>query len=62
MARVTVTLHTNEKSALCKMAQDQRRDPRAQAALLIRNGLERSGYLSEPITELEETRRDVRQC
>ena len=47
MARVTVTLDSDEKVALLALAQDQRRDPRAQAALLIRQGLERSGLLCD---------------
>ena len=52
MTRVTVTLLDEEREALRTLAERERRDPRAQAALLIRLALEGAGLLrafdSEP--------------
>jgi hypothetical protein len=45
MARVMVTLRRDEREALRVLAQQERRDPRDQAALLIRGGLEQRGLL-----------------
>lgn len=45
MARVTITLEAKERDALCVLAERERRDPRAQAALIIRRELERAGLL-----------------
>jgi len=45
MTRLTVTLDESEREAIRKLAQDERRDTRAQAALLIRESLERLGLL-----------------
>lgn len=45
MRRMTVTLHQDEREALITLAQRERRDPRAQAAVLIRRELERIGLL-----------------
>jgi len=45
LARITVTLGPDETEALRALAEEERRDPRAQAALLIRRGLERVGLL-----------------
>jgi hypothetical protein len=45
MARVTVTLKISERDALVTLAEQERRDPRAQAALLIRQALVRRGLL-----------------
>ncbi len=45
MLRVTVNLTEDERTALLSMARDERRDPRAQAAIEIRRALERAGYL-----------------
>jgi len=47
-AKITVTLHENEKLALIELAQREERDPRAQAALIIRSELQRLGYLQSP--------------
>jgi len=46
MKRTTVMLHTEEHEALLLLAEQERRDPRSQAAVLIRRELERSGLLS----------------
>lgn len=45
MARIWVTLQEEERQALRAMAQRERRDVRAQAALMIRRELERQGLL-----------------
>jgi hypothetical protein len=47
MARVTVTLETDEMLALRRSADRDRRDPRAQAAYLIREGLKAHGALRD---------------
>lgn len=46
MARVTITLEQDERSALVALANQERRDPRQQAALILRRELERLGLLS----------------
>ncbi len=43
--RVTVNLTDDERQALTALARDERRDPRAQAAIELRRALERAGYL-----------------
>lgn len=54
-AKITVTLHPNEKNALIMLAKHEERDPRAQAALIIRKELERLGYLKvDPETQQDE--------
>lgn len=45
MLRVTINLTEDERAALSSMARDERRDPRAQAAIELRRALERAGYL-----------------
>lgn len=47
MARLTITLKTNEKKALFRLADREYRDPRHQAALIIRTELEKKGILNE---------------
>ena len=51
MARVTVTLKANERDALRTLAESEFRDPRAQAALIIRCELERVGLLPANCTD-----------
>jgi hypothetical protein len=46
MTRVILTLTISEKSALLTLAERELRDPRAQAALIIRRELERLGLLA----------------
>lgn len=43
MARLMITLEETERDALRLLAKEERRDPREQAALLIRHELERRG-------------------
>lgn len=45
MERFTIRLQTDEKDAIWRLAQEERRDPRDQAALIIRQELERRGLL-----------------
>lgn len=45
MAQITIPLKANEKAALLFLAEQENRDPRQQAGLLIRQGLERAGLL-----------------
>jgi len=45
MARVTITLRSNELEALVTLAQRERREPRAQAAVIIKRELEKCGLL-----------------
>lgn len=45
MARITVNLLSDEKSALWQLAEREHRDPRDQAALIIHAELERRGLL-----------------
>lgn len=45
MARMMIPLEVDEKQAIWQMAERERRDPRQQAALLIRQALEAAGLL-----------------
>lgn len=56
MARITVSLQQDERSALQALAQRERRDPRAQAALLLRETLIARGLLP---TETETPQTDL---
>jgi hypothetical protein len=48
MTRIDVPLESWERTALRRMARKERRAPEAQAAVLIRQGLERAGLLRNP--------------
>jgi len=43
--KLVISLDGAERSALTELAERERRDPRAQAALIIRRELERAGLL-----------------
>jgi len=45
LRRITVTLAADERDALRLLAQQERRDARLQAAVIIRRELERRGLL-----------------
>jgi hypothetical protein len=45
MARITISLDEYEKKALITLAAKEFREPRAQAALIVRHELERLGLL-----------------
>lgn len=47
MARVTLTLSEDEKQALIDLAIQERRFPRDQGALLLRQALASAGYLQQ---------------
>ncbi len=46
MTRITISLRDPEKIALRELAETEFRDPRQQAALIIRQELERRGLLA----------------
>jgi hypothetical protein len=46
MRRITVAIEPAERNALIALAIVERRDPRQQAALIIRRELERLGYIT----------------
>ncbi|OQY87262.1 MAG: hypothetical protein B6D41_11810 [Chloroflexi bacterium UTCFX4] len=49
-----VALRSDERDALMRLSRSERRDPRAQAAMLIRRALENAGYLkNESMTDAE---------
>ncbi len=45
MARLTIDLPIKERNALLRLARREMRNPRAQAALILRRELERAGLL-----------------
>lgn len=55
MARITITLTPEEKTALASYAKQHRRDPRDQAALELQQVLERAGYLAPSTAPAIET-------
>jgi DNA binding protein with HTH domain len=60
MGWIAVTLEKDEKAALIDLAQIERRDPRDQAALIIRQDLERRGMLEPiPIRPTEKGKADL---
>jgi hypothetical protein len=61
MARVTITLQPDEKAALSRLAESKRRDPRDQAALLVRQGLEQSGVLSSADAPAQDRRPETKE-
>lgn len=52
MTRITIKLTDREKNALRTLSENQFRDPRAQAALIIRRELERL-QLIEPLAPIQ---------
>jgi len=48
MNRITVNLQQDEREALVVLAEQERRDLRQQAAVILRQELERRGLLSPP--------------
>jgi hypothetical protein len=52
VTRIMITLRSDESEALGVLAEKERRDPRAQAALLIRRELERVGLL-QPLSPIQ---------
>jgi hypothetical protein len=56
MNRLNVYIQQAERAALLQLAQNERRDPRDQAALLIRQRLEQLGLLPAPNPPAKENR------
>lgn len=54
MTRITLTITEDEREALQEIAQQERRDPRSQAALLLRKALQTSGYLQATVPARQE--------
>ncbi len=46
MSKVTIKLSESERAALIQLAQQERRDPRDQAALILSQELDRLGLLA----------------
>lgn len=62
MARITITLNSIERDALFAVADQELRNPRAQAALIIRTELERLGLLSKKrLHSNEATSTDIKE-
>lgn len=53
MARLMIHLEDDERAAIWRMAEHERREPRQQAALIVRRELERLGYLEATTTTTE---------
>jgi len=53
MTRLTISLKDQERMALCALAAQEFRDPRAQAALIIRQELERRGLLQPELSSAD---------
>ena len=53
MKRITISLNKDEREALRILAELELRDPRAQAALIIRLELERRGLLSSDTKSID---------
>jgi len=51
MIRITIILSEQEKNALRVLANKEFRDPRAQAAFIIRRELEKQGLVERPALE-----------
>lgn len=49
MARITLTISEDERQALLKLSQQERRNPRDQGALLLRQALEEVGALPQAV-------------
>ncbi len=63
MTRITITLSDEEKTALRALSEKEFRDPRMQAALIIRRELEKQGLVESvgPVNENEPKEKKIRQ-
>ena len=61
MPIVKILLNDRERDALIAMARQERRDPRAQAAMLIRHGLEQNRMLSPADAPTQERRAETKE-
>jgi hypothetical protein len=55
MIRITIPITETERDALRQLAKIELRDARQQAALILRNELERRGLLEPPIREADKS-------
>jgi hypothetical protein len=55
LAQITIILKSYEKDVLYMLAEREFRDPRAQAALIIRHELERRGLFEKPNDQILES-------
>lgn len=46
MPRVMLTVTEDERRALVELARTERRDPRAQGAVILRDALQQAGFLT----------------
>lgn len=53
MTRITITLSDEEKAALRSLSEKEFRDPRMQAALIIRKELEKQGLVESVSSDNE---------
>ena len=53
--RFSTPLTVSERAALFKLARHERRDPRDQAALIVRRELERLGLIEPEMKHADET-------
>lgn len=58
MTRITITLERTERAALQQLAAQERREPKAQAAILIRKQLENLGWLKPTTPPTQEDTND----
>ncbi len=63
MSRITITLSDEEKTALRTLSEKEFRDPRMQAALIIRRELEKQGLVESvsPVNENEPKAKKIKQ-
>lgn len=63
MTRITITLSDEEKTALRALSEKEFREPRMQAALIIRRELEKQGLVESvsPVNENERKAKKIRQ-
>ena len=63
MTRITITLSDEEKAALRSLSEKEFRDPRMQAALIIRRELEKQGLVESesPVNENEPKVKKIKQ-
>lgn len=59
--RMMIPLTRDEKNAIWQLAEIEKRDPRDQAAYLIRNALEQAGLLKPPTLPTQQTKQEATQ-
>lgn len=61
MARIMITMSKEEKEALILLSQKELRDPRSQAALIIRQHLQDIGLINNPLPVLPVEQREEKE-